>query len=108
MPRGMTKGAYVTNGGTSYLYRVDADEFLSADRGWASGTTLRAHIPKGFRPRHVTGLSPTSGRRGTAVLATKTCNLYTGAATTFTVEANDNTLDTMNVVNVIDEFPSLP
>lgn len=106
--RGKTLGAYITDGGTSYNYSVDADAFLVASRGWAGGTPGGPKMPRAFNPRHVTGLSPTSGRRGTAVVATLTATLWTGAATTFDVEADDGTIDTMDVVQRIGEKPSLP
>ncbi len=106
--RGRTPGAYHTDGGTSYRVEVDADRFLDANFGWASiagGTPL---MPRGFKPRHVTGFSATSKRRGIAMVPDITADIWTGVATTFTVEADDQTLDTMTVVSRIGEKPSLP
>ncbi len=106
--RGRTLGAYVTDGATSYNYHVDTDAFASADRGWTAGTPGGPLLPRGFKPRHVTGLSGTSGYRGTAVVADPTANLWTGVATAFTVEADDGTTDSMTVTARIGEHPSLP
>jgi len=106
--RGKTRGAYVTDGGTSYRQEVDADRFLVVAFGWTAIAGGTPQMPRGFTPRHVTGLSATSGRRGTAVVPSVTATIWTGAATTFDVEADDGTIDTMTVVNRIGEKPSLP
>jgi hypothetical protein len=106
--RGRTLGAYVTDGGTSYNYNVDSDAYLLAPRGWTAGTPGGPKLPRGFKPRHVTGVSATTGYRGTAVVADVAAGLWTGANTTFTVEADDQTTDTMTVTARIGEKPSLP
>jgi len=55
----------------------------------------------------VTGLSATSGRRAIAVVPNITATVWTGATTTFDVEADDGTLDTMTIIQKIAEHPSL-
>ena len=106
--RGKTPGAYLTDGGTSYRTQVDTDRFLNADFGWsAAGGAGEPSLPRGFKPRHVTGVSTTSGRRGIATVPNITCDIWIGAATTFDVEADDGTIDTMTVVQRLGEKPSL-
>lgn len=99
MPRGMRYGVYVRDDGTTqYARLVDSDEFAQASRGWsATGVAGLSLLPIKSKPRVVYGVSAVSGRRGTAVVATVGADLWTGAATTFTVEANDGTSDTMTV-----------
>jgi hypothetical protein len=106
--RGKTLGTYETNGGSNYNYHVDADRFLVAAFNWVNGIAGAPFLPRGFKPRHVTGLSPTSGRRGMAVVPTVTADIWTGVATTFDIEATDGTIDTMTVINRIGERPGLP
>jgi hypothetical protein len=95
----MTYGVYTLDDGvTTFARLVDADEFTQTDRGWTATGVAGLHLlPRAFKVRRVYGVSPTSGRRGTAVVASVDAPLWTGAATTFDVEANDNTTDTMNV-----------
>jgi hypothetical protein len=99
MPRGMRYGIYVADDGTTqYARLVDADEITQAARGWStSGVAGLPLLPIRSKPRVVYGVSATSGRRGSAVVATTAADLWTGVATTFTVEANDGTSDTMTV-----------
>ena len=95
----MRYGVYVRDDGTTqYARLVDADEFAQASRGWvATGVADLPLVPIKTKLRVVYGVSATSGRRGTAVIATPTADLWTGVASTFTVEANDGTSDTMTV-----------
>lgn len=95
----MRYGVYVRDDGTTtYARLVDSDEFAQASRGWsATGVAGLPLLPIKSKPRVVYGVSATSGRRGSAVVATVGADLWTGVATTFTVEANDNTTDTMTV-----------
>lgn len=97
--RGMRYGVYVRDDGTTqYARLVDSDEFAEASRGWsATGVTGLPLIPIKSKVRVVYGVSATTGRRGTAVVATPTADLWTGTANTFVVEANDQTSDTMTV-----------
>jgi hypothetical protein len=106
--RGSQPALYYTDGGTPYRYNVDSDRYLQGDFAWTDGSGNRSRLPRGFKPRHVTGISPTTGFRGTAVVPDLGANLWTGAATTFDIEATDGTTDTMNVISLIGEKPSLP
>lgn len=98
----MRYGVYVRDDGTTqYARLVDSDEFTQAARGWsATGVAGLPLLPIKSKPRVVYGVSATSGRRGSAVVATTTATLWTGATTTFTVEANDGTSDTMTVTRL--------
>jgi hypothetical protein len=102
MPRGMRYGVYTRDDNTTnYARLVDSDEFLEASRGWgATGVAGLPLLPIKSKPRVVYGVSATTGRRGTAVVATTTADLWTGVATTFDVEANDGTTDTMTVTRL--------
>lgn len=106
--RGRKHGTYVTDGGTSYKFSVDADRFATARFGWAAPGAVLPQLPRGAKPRHVAGISATSGRRGTAVVPLVTADVWTGVATTFDVEADDQTTDTMTITQRIGEHPSLP
>jgi hypothetical protein len=106
--RGRTRGAYATDGGTTYNYSVDSDAYADASRGWTPGAPGGPKLPRGFKPRHVTGISLTTGYRGTAVVATTLASLWDGTSTTFEVEADDATVDTMTVIARIGEHPALP
>lgn len=106
--RGKTAGAYATDGVTLYKVNVDADRFLVSAFAWGAVTPPLPLLPRGFKPRHVTGLSATSGRRAIAMVPHVSSDVWTGAATTFDVEADDGTIDTMTIINRIGEKPSLP
>lgn len=93
------------DGTTQYARLVDADEVTQAARGWVTtGVAGLPLLPIRAKPRVVYGVSATTGRRGTAVVATTGADLWTGVATTFAVEANDNTSDTMTVTSRRGEF----
>lgn len=107
--RGRKLGAYSTDGGAGvFNTMVDADRFAVAAFNWVAGIPGNAFLPRRFKPRHVTGLSVTSGRRASATVPSLGADIWTGAATTFDVEADDQTIDTMTVVSRIGEKPSLP
>jgi len=98
VPRGMVYAIYETDDSVPYARLVDADQAAQASRGWVTaGVAGLPLLPIRAKPRVVYGVSPTTGRRGSAVVATTSADLWTGVANTFAVEANDNTSDTMNV-----------
>lgn len=107
MPRGKLSGQYISDGGTSFEYMTDADRFADGNFGWTLTTAALNKIPRGCRPRHVTGKSAATGFRGTAVVPDVTAAIWTGGANTFDIEATDGTTDTMTVRHRIGEFPSL-
>jgi hypothetical protein len=97
--RGMVYKSYTSDSGTVFQTLVDADEAAIAARGWGAVVAGGDLLPRGFKERRVHGLSPTSGRRGSCRVGSTAADLWTGVATTFTVEADDNTIDTMNVTS---------
>lgn len=114
MARGFVWATYISdNPIRRFARQVDADQVLEADRGWTQvGVEDLTPFPQQSRPRMVLGTSSTTGRRGSSVIGTTTAPLWLGTATTFTVEANDGTLDTMTVTHRTGErirhFPSGP
>lgn len=105
--RGRTPGIYTTDGSTDYRMSVDKDRFATASFSWAAAAGTLNQLPRGAHPRHVTGLSAGSGRRAIAVVPVVTADVWTGVATTFDVEADDGTVDTMTIVRRINERPVL-
>ena len=97
--RGMVFSGYTADNGDVFQTLVDADEAAIAARGWAAATVGGDLIPRGFKERRAHGISATSGRRASCRVGSTTCDLWTGVATTFTVEADDNTIDTMTVTS---------
>lgn len=103
MPRGMVFKSYTADSGTVFQTLVDADEAAIASRGWGAAVVGGDLLPRAFKERRAHGVSATSGRRGSCRVGSTTCDLWTGVATTFTVEANDNTSDTMTVTSLSGE-----
>lgn len=97
--RGMVYKSYTADDGTIFQTLVDADEAAIAARGWAAGVPGGDLIPRGFKERRAHGISAASGRRGSCRVGAITADLWTGVATSFTVEADDNTVDTMDVTS---------
>lgn len=97
--RGMVYKSYTADSGTVFQTLVDADEAADASRGWGAAVVGGDLLPRGFKERRAHGVSATSGRRGSCRVGSLAATLWTGAATTFTVEADDNTIDTMTVTS---------
>lgn len=97
--RGMVYKGYQADDGTLFQTLVDADEAAIAARGWAAATVGGDLLPRGFKERRVHGVSASTGRRGSCRVGTIAADLWSGVATTFTVEADDNTIDTMTVTS---------
>jgi hypothetical protein len=93
------KGYTCDDGTTVFQTLVDADEAAIAARGWANVTVGGDFLPRGFKERRANGISAATGRRGSCRVGSTGCDLWTGAATTFTVEADDQTTDTMTVTS---------
>lgn len=112
MPRGFRWAVYITDNPTRrYARLIDADQVEDPARGWSfTGVNDLGPFPQQSTPRKVYGTSPTSGRRGSTVVGSTTAPLWVGTASTFTVEANDNTVDTIQVTRRVGErirhFPS--
>jgi hypothetical protein len=97
--RGMVFASYTADDGTVFQTLVDADEAAIAARGWGAAVPGGDLLPRAFKERRAHGLSATSGRRGSCRVGSTAADLWTGVATTFTVEGNDNTIDTMTVTS---------
>lgn len=97
--RGMVYRTYTADNGDSFQTLVDADEAAITARGWGAVVVGGDLLPRGFKERRAHGLSATTGRRGSCRVGSTTADLWTGIATTFTVEADDNTIDTMTVTS---------
>ncbi len=89
MTRGYVWGYYLSDDGNTYAWRVDADYFSMAERGW-SGPAVPGTIvyPRFWSPRRVVG-HDSDGNRQLAIVASVTADLWTGVATTFTVTGTD-------------------
>jgi len=98
LPRGFVWRRYTTDDGVQYATRVDADYAAETARGWpaASAAGLPVFPLEGLK-RKVFGLDPLGNRR-TAVVASIDAPLWTGAASTFNLEANDNTVVVVQVI----------
>jgi hypothetical protein len=90
---------YIADDATVFQTLVDIDEAAIASRGWAAATVGGDLLPRGFKERRANGISATTGRRGSCRVGSIACDLWTGVATTFTVEGNDNAIDTMTVTS---------
>ena len=101
--RGMVYKTYTADNGDTFQTLVDADEAADATRGWGAVSVGGDLLPRGFKERRVHGLSATSGRRGSCRAGSTAADIYTGVATTFTVEADDNTIDTMTITSTSGE-----
>jgi hypothetical protein len=99
LTRGMVFRSYTADNGDLFQTLVDADEAAIAARGWAAAVVGGDLVPRAFKERRAHGVSPTTGRRGSCRVGANTADLWTGVVNTFTVEADDNTIDTMNVTS---------
>lgn len=96
--RGFVRSNYVSDTGQTFSLLVD--DFYASDlsRGWtASGSNPPAPLPRGWLPRVVLGVDA-SGRTQRTRIGTTTASLWTGATTTFQIEATDGTLQTCTVI----------
>jgi hypothetical protein len=91
MARGFVWAVYYTDGGAgAYARQVDADHVQDPIRGWSTDGVAGAQLfPQRAKPRMVYGVSPTTGRRGHTIVGNAAADLWTGAATSFSVETND-------------------
>jgi hypothetical protein len=90
--RGFEWAVYHDDDGNRWLLQVDADYFADADRGWSSpgaGDTLI--WPQGWRPREVEGVED-GGRLQRTRVGSTSAPLWTGAATSFVINASDESV----------------
>jgi hypothetical protein len=87
--RGYLWGYYHSDDGNTYAWRVNAEYAAMPERGWvtpaAHGTPV---YPRFWSPRRVVGHDAT-GQRQVAIVASVTADLWTGVATTFTINGTD-------------------
>jgi hypothetical protein len=111
VPRGFRWASYVTDDGTLYATKVDADYFDQVERGWSNdGVELLPVLPRGALPRRVVGIDEQGDRRY-AICASTDADLWVGLVDAFTFEANDNELQLATVVGRQQEViprPRLP
>lgn len=111
MARGFVYALYTRDDRvTQYAKQVDAESALDPGRGWAtSDPTGFPTWPLRALPRRVFGVSATSGRRNSTIVASVDAALWTGLANTFVCETSDPTqpTDTYTVTRRRGEsFPS--
>jgi hypothetical protein len=107
MTRGRVWAYYESDDGNVYALLVDADYADSPERGWASPAAPGTPVyPRGWRPRFVEGTDELGAIRR-AVVASVDAELWTGAASTFTIEGTDGAPHTCTVVALVAErlFP---
>lgn len=100
MPRGFVYKTYTADDGSLFQTRVDADQATVTARGWGAAIPGGPLIPRGLRERRAEGISPTTGRSGSARIGSPTATIWQGLTTTFTVEADDGTIDTLVVIRL--------
>ena len=104
MARGDQYGAYVLDNTQTYAMKVANDKFADAIRGWATPAAGTEGVPRGVKVRKAMGVSLTTGRRGSAVIATTGAPIWLGTATTFDIVGNDGSIDTLTVTSLRGEL----
>lgn len=100
MTRGFTWAYYESDDGHTYAWHLDEDYAAMPERGWISPAAPGTPVyPRGWTPRRVVGVDD-SGFMRTAIVATTTAPLWTGAATTFTFNGTDELAHTATVVKL--------
>ena len=91
MARGYRYALYTTDLGTQFAKLVDADQAVDLARGWDTTTDVTGYPgwPVGAKARRVFGVSPTTGRRNSTIVATVGAPLWAGTVTVFSCETND-------------------
>ena len=78
---------------------MDADYAAMPERGWTSPAASGTYVyPRGWTPRRVLGLDD-RGKVQKAIVASTSADLWTGVATTFTVNGTDELPHTVNVTD---------
>jgi hypothetical protein len=103
VPRGFVWALYFDDLAAQWRLQVDADSVLELERGWVPADTATTFpLPRGWLPRKVSGPDET-GRLRQAVVASVLADLWTGAATQFTVEGSDGQPHTCTVTRLLGE-----
>lgn len=111
MPRGFVYALYTRDDrATQYAKQVDRESAADLTRGWSlADPTGFPTWPLRALPRRVFGVSATSGRRNSTIVASVDADLWTGVATQFVCEtsAAETPVDTYTVTRRRGEsFPS--
>jgi len=93
----------VSDNGNTYALQVDADYASMPERGWVfPAPHLTPIYPRGWTPRRVVGTDD-AGHPRTAVVGDVTADLWTGVASTFTINASDESPHTCHVFKRLQE-----
>ena len=93
-------GNYFTDAAVARVVKVETDRFGNADFGWtapAAGTPYTGYGT--MRPRKVFGVDPLTGKGRGEIVPDIGANIWTGVATTFTVESPEGVEVTYNVTS---------
>ena len=80
-------GQYFTDGSVPVVVKVESDRFGDGDFAWTAppvGSTYQGY--GSIKPRRVGGVDPLTGKGRSEIVPDIGANVWTGAATTFTVE----------------------
>jgi len=111
--RGFEWAIYTDDNDNRWLMRVDADYYADPDRGWSARTSEDVLIwPQSWQPRAVEGVEDTGIRQRTRV-GSVSAPLWSGAVTSFVVNASDALPVAVAVIRYLAEKrtpipPSLP
>lgn len=79
-------GVYLTDGSTPIVVRVGGARFADGDFAWTSPVAGSVHQGYGaIKPRKVFGVDPLTGKGRGEIVPDIGANVWTGAATTFSV-----------------------
>lgn len=104
MAIGKQYGTYSLDNGALYAMLVPNNRFSDPAFGWATPAAGTPLVPRGVKLRHVVGVSPTTGRRGAAVVPGTSSDIWTGANNQFDIFHNDGTPDTLSVTSRVGEL----
>lgn len=87
----MVYALYTADSGVQYAKLVDRENAADPIRGWSQADpTGFQGWPVGAKPRVVFGVSPTTGRRNSTIVASNAAALWVGTTTAFECETNSS------------------
>lgn len=93
-------GQYFTDGSVPIVVKVESDRFGNADFAWTAPAA--GSIKTGYgsiKPRRVFGVDPSTGKVRSEIVPDIGANVWTGAATSFTVEDPEGVEHTYNITS---------
>ena len=103
MPRGFVWSVYIDDNLELWRLRVNADYVDEDSRGWVPADPSAVDpLPRTWVPRKVVGVDST-GRTRSAIVASTEAALWTGAVTTFSLEASDGLFYPVSVTARLEE-----